>query len=238
MLVRRWMLLAGLLFVCGAGLSSAVASPSVTTSDAKPRPAFADPSALLANQAIQASFDPTLQKYGYLHDVGRTIDEARDRRDVETLVMASLLLFRAEHESARKCPQVSAQNLLEEATTLAEVQHDPKALALVADLWGDEAFGPGDVARRQALLDEARDFTALGGSAHASCRLLIKNLSSHTAKIYAGDRYLGIIDPYDTRYVYVPTGATKLYARATCHPVEWGPNKYRLGSDFVWRLTP
>jgi len=201
--------------------------------------AATDTSSDLAHKNIQGSFDPQLENYGYLRNIGKTIDEARDKRDAETLAMMAMLLFRAEKESARKCPDVGAQELLEEATSLAEVQKNPAVMSLIADLWGDDAVGPGDETRRKTLSEKAKQFAQARDSAkHSACRLVIRNLSSHNVNLYADNQFLGSIDPYDTRYIYVDAGATELYARATCHPVEWGPNKYKLGSEFTWRLTP
>lgn len=194
----------------------------------------------LSHINIQASFDPDLKKYGYLKGVGASIDRARETHDAEGLAMAALLLFKAEKDAARRSPDVSAMALLEEATRWAEQQKNPDALKLVAQLWSDPSFGPGDGTRGSALNAKAALLAAArqGKTRGAACRLHIRNLSSHTANIYADGQYLGTIDPYDSRYIYVENGATELYARATCHTVEWGPSNYRLGVDFTWRLTP
>lgn len=185
---------------------------------------------------VQASFDPQLQKYGYLRNLGPSIVDARAKRDPEALAMLAVLLFQAEKQSSLKSPIIDGVTLLTEATSLAEAQKNAKALRLIAELWGDETFGPGDEIKRKKYNDLAVRFTVENKT--PTCRLVVRNLSSHTADLYAGHELLGTIAPQQTLYLYVDSGETELSARAKCHPVAWGPNKYNLRSEFVWRLTP
>lgn len=188
---------------------------------------------------IQGQFDPKGEKYQYLFGIGATIDKARSKKDATSLAMASMLLFQAEKQSGKKSTSVTALGLLEEATKLAEKQKNGTALKTISEVWGDQSFGPGDAAKAKALSDKAKVFAAEAGSAQrGSCRLVIKNKTSHTVDVYADDAYLGTIDPYDTRFVYVTNGYTELSGHATCHDLDWGPSYYTLGGEFTWSLTP
>lgn len=69
-----------------------------------------------------------------------------------------------------------------------------------------------------------------------SCRLTVRNLTAHRADVYADGQYVISVDPNETRHVHVQDGETQLYARATCHKLEWGPESYPLGREFDWPL--
>jgi hypothetical protein len=170
-----------------------------------------------------------------LRGFGARVDRARAEHDARGLAEAAALLLRVERESGRKSRDVTAAGLVDEAVRLAERLRDGVALAQAAQVYA-EVYGP---AGARPLYEKASLLRAApAGPSRGVCRLLVRNLTSHTARLYADGQYLGTIDPDDTRYINVGDGYAELYARATCHPLEWGPSTYRLGSDFSWRLTP
>lgn len=226
-----------LVLLCFLFAAGGWAEPRESAPVSVPSQALPAPPPRLSHVNIQGAFDPQLQSYTYLRTIGASIDEARDKHDATALAMASLLLFQAQKSSGRKSPDVDAQSLLEEATKLAEAQKNPDAMTVCARIWGDDAIGPQDAARAATCQEEAKGYAAASSAAKpAACRLTIRNRSPHTVNLYADNKFLGTIDPDDTRYIYVEGGPTDLYARATCHDVEWGPFHYVLGRDFTWRL--
>ena len=239
-LKKRLAPLVALVFAMGlftTAASRGEQAPEGAPVDATPKASTMQVSSL-AEKDIQGQFDSKGERYHFLFNIGKTIDNARNKRDAETLALTSILLFRAEQMSGKKSVDVTASGLLDESTRLAESQKNGPALKVVAHIWGDASFRPGNAARSRELMDKAKVFEAEKQSAkRGSCRLVVKNQTSHTVDLYADNQYLGSIEPRDTRYVYVENGHSELFGHANCHNIDWGPSHYRLGHDFTWRLT-
>ena len=72
----------------------------------------------------------------------------------------------------------------------------------------------------------------------SACRLVVRNTTEHEAVIYVDGRRVSAIGPRGTAWVLCEPGEAWLYARASCHGVEWGPTERRLGPSYTWELTP
>lgn len=192
----------------------------------------------LADVDLQGQFDPRHEKYTYLHHLGRTVDEARQKADAESVAMAAALLFQAERASGKKSPDVTASGLLEEATKLAEAQKNPAALQACAAVWGSAVFGPNDSARASILAQAARTSQVESqGVRRTHGRLLVRNKTRYAVNVYVDDEHVGSLSGYESGRMRVYTGSVRLYATSQYHEYSWGPRKVDLASDYTWTLT-
>ena len=75
-----------------------------------------------------------------LSKVTQLIEEGRKKKNVETLLSASFILF-LEEKNSGKSAELSGLNILKEATQLAIRSKDKDKIALVAKYWGDPFCG-------------------------------------------------------------------------------------------------
>jgi hypothetical protein len=192
----------------------------------------------LAEKDLQGQFDPKHEKFSYLLYIGKTIDDARQKADAETLAIASMMLYQAEKVSGKKSPDLTAAALLDEATKLAEAQKNPVALQACAAVWGDQSFGPNDAARSKTLAQKAQVYSVERQSAKRGVgRLYVKNQTKWAVNIYVDDEYVGALSGYENGSMRVNTGSTKLYATAQYHDYSWGPRFTAINDEYTWTLN-
>lgn len=75
-----------------------------------------------------------------LSKVTQLIEEGRKRKNVETLLSASFILF-LEEKNSGKSAELTGLNILKEATQIAIRSKDKDKIALVAKYWGDPFCG-------------------------------------------------------------------------------------------------
>ncbi|MCC6637039.1 MAG: hypothetical protein IT278_04860 [Ignavibacteriaceae bacterium] len=75
-----------------------------------------------------------------LSKVTQLIEEGRKKKNVETLLSASFILF-LEEKNSGKSAELTGLNILKEATQIAIRSKDKDKIALVAKYWGDPFCG-------------------------------------------------------------------------------------------------
>jgi hypothetical protein len=86
-----------------------------------------------------------------LSKVTQLIEEGRKRKNVETLLSASFILF-LEEKNSGKSAELTGLNILKEATQIAIRSKDKDKIALVAKYWGDPLCGNNPCIRRRTCL--------------------------------------------------------------------------------------
>ncbi|MEO0190741.1 MAG: hypothetical protein ABIL18_07150 [candidate division WOR-3 bacterium] len=188
---------------------------------------------------IQDQIDPN---FNFLADIGAMIDNARQLKDGNGLVAASLLLFYAEKVSGKKAKEITAEALLNEASELAKEQKNAALAKSVADLWADAVFGPGNKAKADEFTKLAKDYEALASGTRGYGLVIINNNTPFYLYIYIDGNYRGTLYSNNTGYYLVWEGYTKLYAEAPyTEPYNWywGPKYIDLGEDqtYTWNLV-
>jgi len=188
---------------------------------------------------IQAQIDP---KFDYLSDIGAIIDNARQAKDGNGLLAATLVLGYSEMTAGKKATAITAEALLNEAGDLAKEQKNAKLAKAVAGFWGDAMMGFNDKAKADEFVKLAKEYEAVAAVTRGYGLVKISNESSYFVDIYIDGYYKGRL--YSGYYeVYrIWEGETKLYAEAPYTEPDnyfWGPRNIDLGEDetYTWTIT-
>lgn len=90
---------------------------------------------------------------GALSKVTQLIEEGRKKKNVETLLSASFILF-LEEKNSGKSAELTGLNILKEATQLAIRSKDKDKIALVAKYWGDPFCGNNTAYAEELVYNE------------------------------------------------------------------------------------
>lgn len=150
-----------------------------------------------------------------LKELGNLIDEARRSADVVSLLSASMTLFLEEKATGRSA-QITAKDLLKEATAMAKNQKNIKALQQCQLLWENTLFA-NDKKAGAELADAIKiieaDLAAVRGGGAKVVDVKVENRSSYTVYVYIDGVYKGYVNSmYYVVYTNIGLGWTSFYA--------------------------
>jgi hypothetical protein len=189
-----------------------------------------------------------------LDEVGEMIDDGRTYADARSLLGAAMVLFMEENATGKKA-SITAMDLLEEATILAQIQNNPEALKACADVWSSDAMGANNdkAAELAAMATDAKEeIAATRGSGEKVVDIRVENYSERTVYIYIDGEYQGYVDPgYYIIFTNIGLGLTTFYGQTdyywsdakgdytfTYYEDEFDLQSYDLTdeADFAWSV--
>jgi hypothetical protein len=196
---------------------------------------------LLAFVNVAAAFG---DGFVYLKDIGEQIDQARQLMNVDAMVNCALQLLYAEQASGKTSEVVNGAALLVEATDMAKVAKNAKALHRIAAIYGDAMLGAADAEKAKAVEQLAKDAEAASKMGPGLADVLFDNYTHLYIEVYVNGTHQGELSPMGTfRVVDVPDGPSTLFAQCWLSDgrhVTWGPIAVNLNewSTFRWNLKP
>jgi hypothetical protein len=188
---------------------------------------------------IQAQINP---KFNYLADIGVMIDNARQGKDGDGLLAATLVLCYAEMAAGKKGTAVTAEGLLKEAGELAVEQKNAKLAKAIAGFWSNAMLGFNNKAKADEFAKLAKDYEAVAAGTRGYGWVRINNESAYFVDVYIDGYSKGRL--YSGYYAYykIWEGETKLYAEAPYTEPDnyyWGPRFVELDEDetYTWTIT-
>lgn len=161
---------------------------------------------------FRAQLDPTFEA---LDQVAAMIDNGRKFGDVNSLLSASMVLFLAENSSGKKA-QLSALDLLKEATDMAKKQKNTKALKTCSEVWANPLFANNSAEAKtlnEHLANLEEELASTRGPGAKVVDVKIENYTSYTVYIYIDGVYKGYLKPgYYVVYNNIGAGWTSFYA--------------------------
>jgi hypothetical protein len=188
---------------------------------------------------IQAQINP---KFNYLSEIGVMIDNARQDKDGDGLLAATLVLCYAEMAAGKKGTAVTAEGLLNEAGDLAKEQKNAKLARAIAGFWGNAMLGFNNKVKGDEFVKLAKDYDAIAGANRGYGWIRIDNESSYFVDVYIDGYAKGRLYSGYYEYYKIWEGETKLYAEAPYTEPDnyfWGPRFVELGDDetYTWTIT-
>jgi len=188
---------------------------------------------------IQAQIDP---KFNYLSDIGVMIDNARQAKDGDGMLAATLVLCYAEMAAGKKATAVTAEGLLNETGDLAKEQKNAKLAKTIAGFWSDAMLGFNNKTKTDEFAKLAKDYTAVASGTRGYGWIKIVNESSYFVDIYIDGYSKGRLYSGYYEFYKIWEGETKLYADAPYTEPDnyyWGPRYVDLGEDetYTWTIT-
>ncbi len=150
-----------------------------------------------------------------LESVGKMIEDGRKNGEVNTLLAASIILFLEEGATKMKA-QITAMDLLKEATTLATTQKNVSALKTVQSFWSNPLFG-NDKSKAQevasTITNVEQELASNRGPGAKVVDVKVENFTNYTIYVYIDGTYKGYVNSgYYIVYNNIGTGWTDFYA--------------------------
>lgn len=150
-----------------------------------------------------------------LESLGKMIEDGRKNGEVNTLLSAAMILFLEEGTTKMKA-QITAMDLLKEATTLATTQKNASALRTLQSVWENPLFGNDKNKAKEVastITNVEQELASNRGPGAKVVDVKVENFTNYTLYVYVDGVYKGYVNAgYYIVYNNIGTGWTDFYA--------------------------